>query len=152
MDYQLYTFEQLDKQTLYEILAHRQEVFVLGQRAIYRDLDGYDQQSLHLVARTDDGDLVAYVRLLPRQLCYDGYDANSFGRLSVRAHARSQGIGGELVRRACEILAEHTGSKHVRISAMAYLEDFYRSLGFVPASELFDKEGVAHITMDYGAD
>ena len=37
MDFSFYTFDQLDAATLYEIIAHRMEVFVLGQGNIYRD-------------------------------------------------------------------------------------------------------------------
>ena len=34
MRYQINSFEELDTQTLYEILSHRFEVFVLEQRCI----------------------------------------------------------------------------------------------------------------------
>ena len=39
MRYQIDSFEELDTQTLYEILSHRFEVFVLEQRCIYHDFD-----------------------------------------------------------------------------------------------------------------
>lgn len=145
--YELFTFDQLDTQTLYEILAHRFQVFVLEQGNIYRDLDYFDQKVLHLVARGEDGEIAGYVRLLPAELHYDGYQENSFGRLSVKETARGQGLGGELVRRACAWLIENGGSPTVRISAMAYLEKFYRDLGFTSQSDIFDKEGVPHMTM-----
>lgn len=151
MRYQIYSFEQLDTQTLYEILALRFEVFVIGQRAIYRDMDGFDQKAMHLLARDEQGVLQGYVRLLPAQLHYDGYDENSFGRLCVRAQARKQGTGGELVRRACQWLTVNNDCKAVRISAMAYLERFYMELGFKSVSGVFDKEGVPHVTMLYEA-
>ena len=80
MDFSFYTFDQLDAATLYEIIAHRMEVFVLGQGNIYRDLDGFDQKATHLLARDETGALVGYVRLLPAALHYDGHDHNSFGR------------------------------------------------------------------------
>ena len=37
MRYQINSFEELDTQTLYEILSHRFEVFMLEQRCIYHD-------------------------------------------------------------------------------------------------------------------
>ena len=80
---------------------------------------------------------------------YDGYEENSFGRLSVKATARHQGVGGELVRRACAWLTSHGNCPAVRISAMAYLEKFYTDLEFVRQSDVFDKEGVPHVTMLY---
>ena len=149
--YELFTFAQLDTQTLYDILAHRFEVFVLGQGNIYRDLDYFDQKALHLVARDETGAIAGYVRLLPAALRYDGYEENSFGRLSVKDAYRNRGLGGKLVRRACAWLAENGGCPAVKISAMAYLEKFYTDLGFTSQSGVFDKEGVPHVTMLYTA-
>ena len=39
MTYRILPFSQLDTDTLYELLAHRQEVFVLEQGNIYPDLE-----------------------------------------------------------------------------------------------------------------
>lgn len=152
MYYQICSFDQFDNRSLYEMLAHRFEVFVIGQRAIYRDMDGFDEAAMHLLARDEQGALQGYVRLLPAQLHYDGYDENSFGRLSVKESARGQGIGSQLVGRACQWLTETSDCKAVRISAMAYLKDFYTRLGFRRVSDVFDKEGVPHVTMLYQAE
>lgn len=111
MEYRLYSFDQLDTRTLYEILAHRFEVFVLGQRCIYHDFDGLDQAALHLTARDEAGTLQGYVRLLPAGLQGEGHAAHSFGRLSVKEAARRQGVGGELVRRACALLTGPPGPR-----------------------------------------
>ncbi|MDO5411481.1 MAG: GNAT family N-acetyltransferase [Lachnospiraceae bacterium] len=149
MQFRFYTFSELDTQTLYEILAHRFEIFVLGQGNIYRDLDGFDQKALHLVARDEDGVIQGYVRLLPADLHYDGYNANAFGRLSVKEGAREKGLGSQLVRLACEKLLQDNECKVIQISAMAYLEHFYQELGFVTVSEIFTIADVPHITMLY---
>ena len=119
MRYQINSFEELDTQTLYEILSHRFEVFVLEQRCIYHGFDPFDKTALHMTAWDDAGNLVGYVRLLPAELHYDGYEEHSFGRLSVTASARHQGVGCELVRRACAWLTSHGNCPAVRISAMA---------------------------------
>ena len=97
LEFKVYSFDELSKQMLYDILAHRAEVFILGQRAIYRDLDGFDQKARHMVALRG-GKIVGYVRLLPAGLHYDGYEENVFGRLSVLESERGQGLGAELVR------------------------------------------------------
>lgn len=149
MKFVCYTFEELDKQTLYEILAHRQDVFVLGRHDIYRDLDGFDQKSLHLLALDEDGRIQGYVRLLPASLHYDGCEENAFGRLSVKESARGQGLGRELVCRGIDILLQNNECQAVRISAMAYLENFYQNIGFQRTSEVFDISGVPHVTMRY---
>lgn len=147
MQFSVYSFDELDTETLYEIIAHRMEVFVLGQGNIYRDLDGFDQKASHLLARDDAGALVGYVRLLPAALHYDGHAHNSFGRLSVKDCARGKGLGAELVRRACRRLAEDSGDPVVEISAMAYLEDFYCRLSFERISDEYAIAGVPHVNM-----
>ena len=149
MTYQLLPFSQLDTATLYELLACRQEVFILEQGNIYPDLDGWDQKAAHLLARGEDGSLVGYVRLLPAGCGYEKSGLPTFGRLVVKKEARKQGLGGELVRRACRWLLEDSGGTEVEISAMAYLEKFYSELGFVTTSEVFDICGVPHIMMRY---
>ena len=149
MTYRILPFSQLDIGTLYELLAHRQEVFVLEQGNIYPDLDGWDQKAVHLLAREEDGSLMGYVRLLPAGCGYEKSGLPTFGRLAVKKAARKQGLGGELVRRACRWLLEESGGTEVEISAMAYLEKFYRKLGFVTSSEVFDICGVPHIMMKY---
>lgn len=147
MTYQLYSFSQLDTGLLYEVLAHRQEVFLLEQRNIYPDLDGWDQKAMHLLARDGDGFLAGYVRLLPAGCGYEESGLPTFGRLAVKRAARKRGLGGELARRACDWLLADSGGKVVEISAMAYLEGFYSALGFVRRSEEFQISGVPHITM-----
>ncbi len=79
MRYQINSFEELDTQTLYEILSHRFEVFVLEQRCIYHDFDPFDKTALHMTAWDDAGNLVGYVRLLPAELHYDGYEETPSG-------------------------------------------------------------------------
>ena len=147
MTYEFFRFEQLDLDTLYELLALRFEVFVIGQGNIYRDLDGFDQKAVHLLARDEGGRLVGYVRVLPAELCYNGRRKNSFGRLAVLDDCRGRGTGGELVRRACGWLAENTPDKEVEIAAMAYLERFYSRLGFERVSQEYLISGVPHVDM-----
>lgn len=42
------TFQELTTDELYELLRVRSEVFVVEQNCVYQDLDGDDQQSIHL--------------------------------------------------------------------------------------------------------
>lgn len=149
MEFNIYSFDELTTQQLYDMMAHRFEVFVLGRGDIYRDFDYFDQQAKHLIATDENGKVQGYVRLLSSGLHYDGYAENAFGRLSVKQEARCHGLGKELVRRACAYLIENNKCKLVRISAMAYLEDYYAKLGFVRTSDVFDIQGVPHVTMLY---
>jgi ElaA protein len=61
--WQWQSFEELDNHALYQVLALRQRVFVIEQQCIYPDLDGHDQQAMHLLGwQTADGQrrLAAY--------------------------------------------------------------------------------------------
>ena len=50
MRYQIDSFEELDTQTLYEVLSHRIEVFVLEQCCSYHDFDPSDKTALHMTS------------------------------------------------------------------------------------------------------
>ena len=92
MQFQYETFDTLDTQTLYDILSHRFEVFVLEQHCIYHDYDAFDKTGIRLIARREDGTVVGYCRLIPAQQHYEGYDEHSFGDmrlLSLRTSERS---------------------------------------------------------------
>ena len=65
MEYNIYSFDQLTTQQLYDMMAHRFEVFVLGRGDIYRDFDYFDQKAKHLIATDENGKIQGYVRLLP---------------------------------------------------------------------------------------
>ena len=56
-------FDELTAAQLYEILTLRSAVFVVEQSCVYQDLDGYDQNALHLVGHRDNN-LLCYTRLL----------------------------------------------------------------------------------------
>ena len=95
-----------------------------------------------MLAREADGSLMGYVRLLPAGCGYEKSGLPTFGRLAVKKAARKQGLGGELVRRACRWLLEESGGTEVEISAMAYLEKFYRELGFVTSTTMRNQKQV----------
>ncbi len=65
MNWSLKSFEQLDVNELYELLALRSRVFVVEQTCVFLDLDGVDKRPdvLHLLG-WQDGALVAYARLM----------------------------------------------------------------------------------------
>ncbi|HEY0093941.1 MAG TPA: GNAT family N-acetyltransferase, partial [Archangium sp.] len=54
LHWQWKSFEELTLEELYRLLALRQEVFVVEQKSIYQDADGYDRGSLHLLGTVPD--------------------------------------------------------------------------------------------------
>ena len=57
-------FQELTTDELYELLRVRSEVFVVEQNCVYQDMDGDDQQSIHLWL-TEADRVVALARVCP---------------------------------------------------------------------------------------
>ncbi len=60
MEFRILTFDELDKDTLYDILNLRSRVFVVEQGVRYLDPDGYDRKCMHMLC-TEEGELVGYL-------------------------------------------------------------------------------------------
>jgi ElaA protein len=134
-------FGELSVDELYEIMALRQEVFVVEQTCWYQDADGNDQAAIHVGGYLDDK-LVAYARLLPRGISYPDYA--SIGRVVTSPTVRGRGLGRPLMRYSLEVLFAAYGRQPVKISAQAHLQDFYGSLGFRGVGEEYLEDGIPH--------
>ena len=81
------------------------------------------------------------------------------GRLCVSADMRGYGIAHQLVQEALEVcisraaaLDPATQKAIVKIEAQTYLDDFYKTYGFVEAGEKFSAEGIEHVEMHLDLD
>lgn len=137
------SFDQLSATVLYTILQLRAAVFVVEQTSIYQDLDGKDFKALHLTG-TDNGQLIAYTRLLPPGI---SYKEPSIGRVVVASSHRAYGLGRELMQRSMDACHRQFEQHRIRISAQLYLKNFYASLGFEPVGAPYDEDGIPHIEM-----
>lgn len=137
------TFKELTTNELYAILQLRSEVFVVEQNCVYQDVDGFDKQASHLLMYSGD-DLCAYSRLIPPGL---KYESASLGRVVTRGSARGGGHGRALMVATLEHCRSLWPQAGVTISAQAYLEKFYQSLGFVTESEPYLEDDIPHIQM-----
>ena len=136
-------FEEFGTTELYYLLAARNEVFVVEQRCIYQDLDGLDFTAHHLCAMGDHG-LVAYLRLLPP----GGLHAEpAIGRVMTVSAARGDGLGRKLLVRGIHGCRKYFPGQVLRVSAQSHLEEFYKSLGFVTVSPVYDDDGIPHLDM-----
>ncbi len=136
-------FADLTSLELYGILQLRSEVFVVEQNCVYQDVDGFDLNAHHVLALIES-QVVAYARLLPPGAKYP--DA-SMGRVVSHASVRGTGIGKLLMHTAlshCDLLWPEAA---ITISAQAYLEKFYQSLGFDTQSEPYLEDDIPHIEM-----
>ncbi|MBA3477622.1 MAG: GNAT family N-acetyltransferase [Lautropia sp.] len=155
-------FEAVPPALLYRALALRSSVFVVEQRCIYQDLDGSDLRALLVtgslcgmpVSRAHEGpwgagsdadvEVVATARVLPPG---SRYAEPSIGRVCTSAAHRRLGLGRMLMTYAIGVTREHHPGLAIRISAQAYLQAFYASLGFEPVSQPYLEDGIAHLQM-----
>lgn len=142
-----YRFDDLSVDELYAILALRQKVFVVEQHCPYLDCDGVDAKAHHLVGwQTTSASCrpMAYLRVIvPEE---DGAPVR-IGRLLTHPKIRAQGVGRELLRRALEWIETTLPKQTITISAQHYLRHFYQAYGFVPVSDVYMEDGIAHLTM-----
>jgi ElaA protein len=147
IDWQFSRFADLTPFDLYDVLAARQNVFILEQTCLYPDIDGYDLEAHHLLGWRDvDGkrQLAAYLRVLAPGA---KYDEMSIGRVITTPAARGSGTGRALLDQGiAHAEALHPGHR-IRIGAQQYLERFYASFGFETVSAPYDEDGIMHIDM-----
>ncbi len=141
-------FDELSPHTLYEILALRQEVFVVEQNCPYQDCDGKDLQSWHLMGRDESGKLICYTRLLPEGLAYPAYV--SIGRVVSAPSARGTGAGKVLMEKSIQMCRQLFGNQAIKIGAQTYLLKFYEDFGFRSTGEEYLEDGIPHTKMVLG--
>lgn len=141
-------FDELSAAQLYEILALRQEVFVVEQNCPYQDCDGRDPDAWHLTGRDENGRLVCYTRLLPEGISYKGY--TSIGRVVSSPSVRGTGAGKQLMKESIRKCVQLFGNQPVKIGAQTYLLKFYESFGFRSTGEEYLEDGIPHTKMILG--
>lgn len=147
IEWQWLAFEQIPVADLYQVLHHRQQVFMLEQKCLYPDIDNHDQGAHHLMAwQTVDGQrqLAAYLRCIAPGV---KYPEMSLGRVLTTQAARGGGIGRLLLAEGiARAEALHPGHGF-RIGAQHHLEQFYGGFGFQTVTEPYDEDGIMHIDM-----
>jgi ElaA protein len=145
INFSLKSFSELSLEELYAIMILRQEVFVVEQDCVYLDADNKDQNSWHLLGENEDGELVAYLRILPKGVSYESYP--SIGRIVTSSKVRRQGAGKALLAESLKHADRLYPGANIKISAQTYLLRFYRSFGFEPTGEEYLEDGIPHMAM-----
>ena len=140
------SFTYLSKTDLYKILRLRIEVFVVEQKCAYQDLDDLDQESNHLMAMNEKGQLIAYLRLIPPGL---KFKEPSLSRIitSQKKKYRGVGLGKELIFRGIKKTKYLYPDVGNRIGAQKQLVDLYESLGFQISGLPYLEDGITHVQM-----
>jgi ElaA protein len=136
---------QLSVPQLYALLQLRCEVFVVEQTCPYQDVDGEDLvgENRHILGWRGD-QLVAYARILKSD---DALEPVVIGRVIISPAARGEKLGYQLMEQTLESCRQHWPQKALYLGAQAHLQAFYGHFGFVPVTDVYDEDGIAHIGM-----
>lgn len=121
-----------------ELAAVRRAVFI-EEQGVPEDLewDGEDAESIHFLARADDGTPIGCVRLLP---------SGQISRLSVIESWRHQGIGKALLD-AVENEARQRSMAEIHLHAQTQATHFYEAAGFSVSGGIFIEADIPHRQM-----
>ena len=136
-------FDDLGVHALHDALALRCRVFILEQGP-YQDPDDADKRAWHLLGRSADGALLAVLRVVDPGV---SYAEPSIGRVVVAPELRGSGAGRALLREGLLRCQTAWPGQAVRISAQAHLQRYYGEQGFVPVTDEYLEDGIAHIGM-----
>jgi predicted GNAT family N-acyltransferase len=123
-------------------IAVRERVFVGEQGVpVEEELDGRDDDALHLVALDPDGGrVVGTLRLL-----FDG-ETVKVGRVAVDRDWRRQGIAARMLESALQE-AGRRGARRARLASQLEVVALYEQAGFTVESGVFEEAGIPHVWM-----
>ncbi|MTE01798.1 GNAT family N-acetyltransferase [Paracoccus sp. YIM 132242] len=122
-------------------LALRRTVFIHEQGVPEdREIDGLDNEAIHLLA-TRDGQPIGSARIL-----LSG-NTGKIGRVCVLPAARGAGLGAALIRAALDVLRVQPGITRAKLGAQTHALGFYEKLGFVAYGPVYDDAGIPHRDM-----
>lgn len=145
MEWIIKKFDELKAKDIYNILALRNEVFIVEQDCVYMDCDYKDFNSYHLFLE-QNGEIVAYLRVLEKGVSFDQI---SIGRVAVKKDFRGKGLSREMMLKAINFIENDLKETSIKIQAQSYLMNFYTSLGFKPISDEYLEDNIPHIDMIY---
>ena len=138
---QIKRFHEFTTDELYAILKLRVDVFVVEQRCPYGEIDGLDQNALHVWLQDEKG-IEAYVHVLDKGV---KSEHAAIGR--VIAVKRRMGLGTKIVQAGLDAAREYYGADAVYIEAQTYARSLYENLGFRQISGELQEDGIPHIQM-----
>lgn len=141
------TFDELTNKELYEIIRAREKVFVVEQNCPYQDVDGQDEKSVHIFIPDEDGSVLAYLRVFPRE----GEPGTvQIGR--VITISRGTGLGKKILHEGVNYAISEMKAESLYLEAQTYAAGFYAKEGFRINSEEFLEDGIPHVVMRRPAD
>ncbi len=141
MELKIKAFSELSTAELYALLRLRVDVFVVEQNCPYSELDGRDQEALHLWLQDEEG-IQAYLRIMDRGISSEYV---TIGR--VIAVRRRMGLGSRILAEGIRLARERFGAEQIYLEAQVYAKSLYEKQGFRAISEPFLEDGIPHVKM-----
>lgn len=138
------SFDELNKNELYDLLKLRSEVFVVEQNCVYQDIDDKDIKGTHFFGQ-DGSDLIAYLRVTEAGVLYPNHI--SIGRVVIKKTHRNKKLGNEILANAIDFCRKKFPKTPIKISAQTHLKSFYNQLGFEFKGEAYLEDGIPHCAM-----
>jgi predicted GNAT family N-acyltransferase len=123
-------------------IAVRARVFVEEQGVpVEEEVDGHDEQALHLVAlEPAGGQVIGTLRML-----FDA-DTVKIGRVAVDRDWRGQGIAARMLELSLAE-ARSRGCRRARLASQLDVVALYELAGFAVESGVFEDAGIPHVWM-----
>ena len=122
-------------------IAVRERVFVAEQGVpVEEEVDGRDEEALHLVALDPEGGVIGTLRLL-----FDG-EVVKIGRVAVDRPWRGRGIAMQMIDIALGE-ARARGATRARLASQVEVVPLYERAGFAVQSGVFEEAGIPHVWM-----
>lgn len=120
------------------LMAVREQVFVKEQHVpVSLEWDGLDETATHLLAQTDQGEVLGCARLTGN---------GSIGRMAVLKPWRGKGVGQALLAKAV-MLYRQRGIHAITLSAQVHAIPFYEKYGFKVCSQPYLDANIPHVDM-----
>ena len=123
---------------LKQVFAIRTEVFVDEQGvAVEAELDEHEASCQHVLVYYEGVPAgTGRLRIVDERAKLE--------RICVLAKYRKYGLGKVIVQKL-EELAQTGGHKKLKLHGQTHAEGFYKSLGYLPASDIFMEEDIPHL-------
>lgn len=158
--WKFHDFRSLDTAMLFALMKLRVDVFVVEQACAYPELDEADTapETLHLLGYVGD-QLVAYARAMPGSAHPPGHDPVTvesgcsaarpirIGRVVVARPYRGKGLATILMQQLMSRLQMQFPNRNHCLAAQVSVQTFYAALGFIPVSDVYLEDGIAHVDM-----
>ncbi len=117
---------------------------MIEQNCLYQDADDLDHLAWHLTGSSRNGQLVAYLRVIPPGT---RFPEPSIGRLLTIATMRGQYLATCALQQALRKCEAAYPGQTIRIAAQTYLVDFYSRFGFRKIGASYPEDGIEHVDM-----